>query len=290
MTAYLNGQFLPIAEARISPLDRGFLFGDGAYEVIPVYSRRPFRIDEHLKRLQQTLDGIRLANPYSLDHWRGLVERIVLENDFDDQSVYIQVTRGADSKRDQAFPIGVAPTVFIFTSPLIAPSAEQRETGIAVISALDNRWLRCDLKTVALLANVLLRQQAIDAACVETIMLREGFLTEGAASNIFVVKDGVLLAPPKDHRMLPGITYDVVLELAARHGMPYQVREICEAELRAADELWMTSSTKEVLPITTLDGKPVGHGSAAGKPGPAARQMYAWYHAFRDEVMRKADA
>jgi D-alanine transaminase len=290
MTAFLNGQFLPIAEAKISPLDRGFLFGDGAYEVIPVYSRRPFRIGEHLKRLQHTLEGIRLANPYSLEHWRTLVERIVAESDFADQSVYIQVTRGADSKRDQAFPTGVAPTAFIFTAPLITPTAEQRESGIAVVSALDNRWLRCDLKTVALLANVLLRQQAIDAGCVETLMLREGFLTEGAASNIFVVKEGVLLAPPKDHRMLAGITYDVVLELAARHGMPHQIREIFESEVRDADELWMTSSTKEILPIATLDGKPVGHGTAAGKPGPAAKQMYAWYCAFRDDVMRNADA
>ena len=286
MTAYLNGQFLPLDEAKISPLDRGFLFGDGAYEVIPVYSRHPFRIDEHLRRLQQTLDGIRLPNPHTLEQWRALVERIVQEGDADDLSVYIQVTRGADNKRDQAFPIGVAPTTFIFSAPLITPTAAQRKAGIAVISALDNRWLRCDLKTVALLANVLLRQQAIDAGCVETIMLREGFLTEGAASNIFVVKDGVLLAPPKDHRMLAGITYDVVLELAAQHGMAYEVREIADAELRVADELWMTSSTKEVLPITTLDGQPVGD----GKPGPAARQMYAWYCAFRDEVMRKADA
>ena len=286
MTAYLNGQFLPLAEAKISPLDRGFLFGDGAYEVIPVYSRRPFRIDEHLRRLQQTLDGIRLPNPHTRAQWRARVERIVQEGEADDQSVYIQVTRGADNKRDQAFPVGVAPTTFIFSAPLITPSAAQRETGIAVVSALDNRWLRCDLKTVALLANVLLRQQAIDAGCVETIMLREGFLTEGAASNIFVVKDGVLRAPPKDHRMLAGITYDVVLELAAKHGMAHEVREIADAELRVADELWMTSSTKEILPITTLDGQPVGH----GKPGPAARKMYAWYCAFRDQVMRKADA
>jgi D-alanine transaminase len=285
MTAYLNGQFLPIEDAKISPLDRGFLFGDGGYEVIPVYSRRPFRIDEHLRRLQITLDGIRLPNPHSLDEWRRLVERIIADNDFSDQSVYIQVTRGADSKRDQAFPAGVQPTTFIFTAPLVTPSAAQRETGIAVVSALDNRWLRCDLKTVALLANVLLRQQAIDAGCVETIMLRDGYLTEGAASNIFVVREGLLLAPPKDHRMLPGITYDVVLELAARHGMPHEVREISEAEVRSADELWMTSSTKEVLPITTLDGKPVG----TGKPGPAAARMYAWYCAFRDEVMRKVD-
>lgn len=286
MTAYLNGQYLPLAEARISPLDRGFLFGDGAYEVIPVYSRRPFRIDEHLRRLQHTLDGIRLANPHGAAEWRERIGRVVADAQSEDQSVYIQVTRGADSKRDHAFPQGVPPTVFIFSAPLVTTAEAVRETGIAAVTALDNRWLRCDLKTVALLANVLLRQQAIDAGCVETLMLREGYLTEGAASNIFVVKDGVLLAPPKDHRMLPGITYDIVLELAARHGMPHAVREIAEAELRVADEIWMTSSTKEVLPITTLDGRPVGQ----GRPGPAARRMYDWYRAFRDEVMRNADA
>ncbi len=286
MTAYLNGQYLPLAEARISPLDRGFLFGDGAYEVIPVYSRRPFRIDEHLRRLQHTLDGIRLANPHGAAEWRERIGRVVADAQSEDQSVYIQVTRGADSKRDHAFPQGVPPTVFIFSAPLVTTADAVREAGIAAVTALDNRWLRCDLKTVALLANVLLRQQAIDAGCVETLMLREGYLTEGAASNIFVVKDGVLLAPPKDHRMLPGITYDIVLELAARHGMPHAVREIAEAELRVADEIWMTSSTKEVLPITTLDGRPVGQ----GRPGPAARRMYDWYRAFRDEVMRNADA
>lgn len=286
MTAYLNGQYLPLAEARISPLDRGFLFGDGAYEVIPVYSRRPFRIDEHLRRLQHTLDGIRLANPHSVAEWHERIGRVVAAAQSEDQSVYIQVTRGADSKRDHAFPQDVPPTVFIFSAPLVTTADAVREAGIAAVTALDNRWLRCDLKTVALLANVLLRQQAIDAGCVETLMLREGYLTEGAASNIFVVKNGVLLAPPKDHRMLPGITYDIVLELAVRHGMPHAVREIAEAELRAADEIWMTSSTKEVLPITTLDGRPVGQ----GRPGPAARRMYDWYRAFRDEVMRNADA
>ena len=289
MTAYLNGRFLPIEEASISPLDRGFLFGDGAYEVIPVYSHRPFRIEEHLGRLQATLDAIRLPNPHSSGEWRVLVERIVAESPFADQSIYIQVTRGADNKRDQPFPVGVAPTVFIFSAELVTATAAQRATGMGAVTALDNRWLRCDLKTVSLLANVLLRQQASDAGCAETVMLRDGYLTEGAASNIFVVKDGVLLAPPKDHRMLPGITYDVVLELAARHGMPYAVREICEAELRSADELWMTSSTREVLPIVVLDGKAVGRGAAAGKPGPAAQRMYAWYCAFRDEVMRRAD-
>jgi D-alanine transaminase len=285
MNCYLNGRFLPIDEARVSPLDRGFLFGDGAYELIPVYSRRPFRREEHLGRLQQTLDGIRLANPLSIPEWTAVVDRLIAEANFDDQSIYLQVTRGADTKRDHAFPAGVAPTSFAFTAPLVTTPQAVRERGIACITVVDSRWLHCNLKVLALLPNVLLRQQAIDEGCVEAILLRDGFLTEGAASNIFVCKDGVLLAPPKDHRMLPGITYDVVIELAARHGMRHVVREISAAELRSADEVWMTSSTKEVLPVTTLDGQPVG----TGVPGSMAKQMYGWYVDFRDQVMRRRD-
>ena len=284
MTAYLNGQFLPLAEARISPLDRGFLFGDGAYEVIPVYDRRAFRLEEHLTRLQRTLDGIALANPHSAGEWRERLQRVISESDFDDQSLYLQVTRGADSKRDQSFPKDLPPTVFIFSTALPSLTA-QREDGIAVLSAVDNRWLRCHLKTVSLLPNVLLRQQAIDVGAAETILLRDGMLSEGATSNIFVVKDNVLLAPQRDHRMLAGITYDLVLELAAAHAMPCQLRDIAEAELRVADELWLTSSTREVLPITRLDGQPVG----SGKPGPAVRRTQAWYSAYRQRVARDGE-
>ena len=290
MTAYLNGQFLPLSEARISPLDRGFLYADGVYEAIPVYSRFPFRIDEHLRRLQDSLDGIALANPHTREQWRAIIVRLIAEAEFDDQSVYIQVTRGADLKREAPFPKGIAPTVFLFTAPLIAPSAAQRESGVATITAEDIRWARCDLKTVTLLANVLMRQKAVDAGCTETIMLRDGHLTEGSASNIFCVKDGVILTPPKDQHMLAGITYDIVLELAAQHGAPHEVRPVSEIELRSADELWMTASSKEVLAITTLDGQPVGKGALAGKPGPVTRQMHAWYCVFRDEVMRHANA
>ncbi len=290
MTAYLNGQFMPLSEARISPLDRGFLYADGVYEVIPVYSRCPFRIDEHLRRMQSSLDGIRLPNPHSDDAWRAIIRRLIAAAEFADQTLYIQITRGADLRRDPTFPKGVAPTVFLFTAPLVRPTPEQRQSGVATITAQDIRWARCDLKTVALLPNVLMRQLAADAGCVETIMLRDGFLTEGSASNVFVVKDGIILAPPKDQRILPGITYDLVLELAARHGAPHAVRPVNEAELRSADELWITSSTKEVLPIATLDGQPVGHGALAGKPGPVTGQMHAWYCAFRDQVTRGAGA
>ena len=283
ITAYVDGAFLPLAEARVSPMDRGFLFGDGAYEVILVYSRRAFRLDEHVARLGNTLAAMRLANPHGADEWKAIILEIVARNPWDDQSVYLQVTRGADTRRNHAFPgPEVKPTVFLMSEPLVTPSAEQLATGIAAVSAADIRWLRCDLKTVSMLANCLLRQHAIDHGCMETVLFRDSFLTEGAASSIFVCKDGVLLVPPKSHLMLPGITYDVVLELARRHGMKHEVREVLEAEVRSADELWMTSSTKEVLPITALDGRPVGD----GKPGPMGRQMYAWYQDFKNTVMR----
>ena len=283
ITAYVNGQYVPLAEARVSPMDRGFLFGDGAYEVIPVYSRRAFRIDEHVARLANTLAAMRLANPHGAEEWKAIIGEIVARNPWDDQSVYLQVTRGADTKRNHAFPgPEVTPTVFLMSEPLVTPSAEQLATGVSAASAADIRWLRCDLKTVSMLANCLLRQHAIDKGCAETVLFRDSFLTEGAASSIFVCKDGVLLVPPKSHLMLPGITYDVVLELARAHGMTHEVREVLEAEVRSADELWMTSSTKEVLPITSLDGQPVGN----GQPGPMGRQMYAWYQEFKQTVMR----
>jgi D-alanine transaminase len=289
MQAYLNGQFLPLSEARISPLDRGFLYADGVYEVIPVYSRYPFRLDEHLRRFQDSFDGIRLVNPHTPDEWRAIILRLIAATDFDDQAVYIQVTRGADVKRDQCFP-KVPPTIFLFSAPLVSPSAAQREAGVAVITAPDIRWSRCDLKTVSLLANILTRQLSADAGCTETIMLRDGMLTEGSATNVFAVKNGVILTPPKDQRILPGITYDVVMELAVKHNAPHEVRPISEAELRSADELWLTSSTKEVLAIATLDGQPVGQGAQAGKPGPVTRQMHAWFSAFKEEVMRHGGA
>jgi len=279
---YLNGRFLPVGEASVSPMDRGFLFGDGAYEVIPVYSRRPFRLDEHVARLANTLAAIRLPDPHSAEQWQAIIRGVIERNEWEDQSVYLQVSRGADDKRNHAFPKVMRPTVFLMSEPLVTPPEVQRQAGVAAVSAADFRWLRCDLKTVALLANCLLRQHAVDQGCMETILFRDGFLTEGAASNIFVVRDGVILTPPKSHLMLPGITYDVVLELAARHGLAHEVREILEDEVRHADELWMTSSTKEVLPITTLDGRPVGD----GKPGPVGQQMHAFYQDFKNTVMR----
>jgi D-alanine transaminase len=244
-------EWLPPEEARVPVMDRGFLFGDGVYEVIPVYSRRPFRLEQHLQRLQLSLDGIQLANPHGMQEWIGFITQLAAAAEWEDQSIYIQVTRGPMAVRNHAFPKEVTPTSVIFAEPMTTPAASQREQGIAAVSAADIRWLRCDLKTTSLLANCLLRQMAVVAGCVETVLFRDGFLTEGSASSIFVVKDGILLAPIQNHLMLPGITYDVILELAALHGLPHEVRDITEAETRGADELWMCSSTKEVLPIVS---------------------------------------
>lgn len=285
MIAYLNGVFLPLADAKVSALDRGFVFGDGVYEIVPVYSGKPFRLDEHLRRLQASLDGIRLANPHGIAEWRERILQLVAQQDFADQSVCIQVTRGAPASaplRDHPFPKDVPPTVFMFAQPLVTASPAQKAAGARAVTAVDNRWLRCNIKAISLLANVLLRQQAVDADCAETVLLRDGFLTEGAASNIFVVKDGVLRSPPPSNLMLTGITYDVVLELAAAHGIPHELRAIPEAEVRNADELWMTSSTREIMPIVQLDDAPVG----AGVPGPLAQRMDRLYQTFKQEVMR----
>ena len=281
MSVFLNGRFMPDAEATISVFDRGFVFGDGVYELVPVYSRQPFRLDDHLRRLQASLDGIRLDNPYGMNGWRDLIQQLVELHDFADQSVYIQVTRGV-APRDHPFPKGVPPTVFMFAQPLVTAPAELKRAGVCAVTAVDNRWSRCNIKAISLLANILLRQQAVDAGCAETVLLRDGWLTEGTASNIFVVKNGVLLAPPPSNMMLTGITYDVALELAASHAIPLEVRPICEAEVRGADELWMTSSTKEIMAIVKLDGIAVG----AGVPGPLAQRMDALYQTFKQQVMR----
>lgn len=280
-TIYLNGKLMPIEEACIPVLDRGFIFGDGVYEVIPVYSRKPFRLNNHLERLQHSLDGIRLKNPYSNTQWGDLLAQLIANNSGDDQSIYLHITRGV-AKRDHAFPEDVEPTVFMMSNPLLAPSQSLFTTGIAAITAVDNRWVRCDIKAISLLPNVLLRQQAKDAGALETVLLRDGFLTEASASNIFVIKNNILLAPPKNHLMLPGITYDVVLELAAENNIAYEVRDISEAELRDADEILLTSSTKEVMSITRLDNKQVGD----GKPGAMFKKLHQLYQHCKATVMR----
>ncbi|SEM79515.1 D-amino acid aminotransferase [Nitrosomonas marina] len=277
---FLNGQFMPIEKASISVLDRGFIFGDGVYEVIPVYSRRPFRLDKHLHRLQHSLDGIRLKNPYTTEQWSDLIGQVVDKNAGDDQSIYLHITRGV-AKRDHPFP-DVPPTVFMMSNPLLPPLPESLEKGVAAITASDNRWIRCDIKSISLLPNVLLRQIAVDAGAAETILIRDGFLTEGSASNIFVVKDQVLLAPPKSHLMLPGITYDVLLELVAENHVIHEVREISEDELFSAEEIMLTSSTREIMAVTRLNEQSVGTGS----PGAMFRQLHQFYQQYKATHMR----
>lgn len=279
--AYLNGNYQPLAETKVSVLDRGFLFGDGVYEVVPVYGRRPFRLDAHLQRLEASLAAIRLDNPLQRAEWETIVARLIEAADFADQQVYLQVTRGPAAVRNHAFPAEVHPTVLGMTEELKPPAPELLREGVSAISTEDIRWLRCDIKSISLLANCLLRQLAVDACCAETVMFRNGLLTEGAATNIFLLKDGVLLAPPKSRLMLPGITYDVMLEIAAQQQLPCRIRDIAEAEVRSADELLMTSSTREVLPIVRLDGRPVG----AGVPGPLGLRLAAGYQDFKRREM-----
>ncbi len=282
---YLNGKFLPIEDAKVSVLDRGFIFGDGVYEVIPVYSRRPFRLDEHLARLQSSLDAIRIVNPHPAMKWKEFIARIIAGNPWEDQNVYLQITRGV-ARRDHVFPKNLTPTVFIMANPLVPPTAEQVKNGVPAIVLPDLRWLRCDIKTTALLGNCMLRTLAAEAGCAEAILVRDGVLTEASASNVFVVKDGTVLAPPKSHLILPGITYDVVIEILRANGIAHEVRPVKESELRSADEVWISSSSREVLPVTTLDGKPVGKGENAGKPGPVGARVYSLYQQFKARVMR----
>ena len=278
---FLNDKFLPIEQAMVPVLDRGFIFGDGVYELVPVYSRVPFRIDEHLRRLERSLAEVKIRNPYTAAQWKEIIARLIGEQAFDDQGVYLQVTRGV-AKRDHAFPKDVEPTVFIMSNPLVSPPRELVEKGAAALSAVDNRWLRCDVKSISLIGNCLLRQISADAGAAETIMFRDGNLTEASASNVFIVKDGVIRSPAKSNLILPGITYDVVVELARSAAMPLEFGQVSEAEVRAADEVWITSSSKEVLAIVELDGSPVGD----GRPGPAFRRMYQLYQEFKQRVMR----
>jgi D-alanine transaminase len=278
---FLNGKFMPVEEARVPVLDRGFIFGDGVYELIPVYSRVPFRMDEHLARLERSLAAVQIRNPYSRTEWRDIILQLVARQPFEDQGVYFQVTRGV-AKRDHAFPKDTAPTVFIMSNPLVNPPRELVERGASAVTAVDNRWQRCDIKSISLIGNCLLRQVSADAGAVETILFRDGMLTEASASNVFVVKGGVVLSPPKSNLILPGITYDVITEIAQAAGLPLEFRDVSEAEVRAADELWITSSSKEVLAVVTLDGKAVG----SGKPGPVFHRVYALYQEFKRKVMR----
>jgi D-alanine transaminase len=280
---YLNGELVPLSEARVPVLDRGFIFGDGIYEVAPLYAleggRTAFRFSQHLARLARSVDKIGIVNPFSDAGWRELIGRVVDANEADgslraDQNAiaYIQVTRGV-AKRGHAFPAGVKPTVFVMVTPLNLPDAAQRAQGVRCVSAEDRRWLNCDIKSVSLLGNVLMAQFAAENDAFETIQFRDGMVTEGSSSNVWMVKGGVLSAPPRSHKILEGIRYGLIEELTRECGIRFEAREITEAELRAADEIIVSSATKEVLPVTQLDGQPVGE----GKPGAVFAALYAAY-------------
>jgi D-alanine transaminase len=278
---YLNGKFMPIEEARVPVLDRGFIFGDGVYELVPVYSRVPFRLEEHLNRLERSLAAVKIRNPHTRAEWRDIVLQLVAKQPFEDQGVYFQVTRGV-AKRDHSFPKDATPTVFGMSNPLVTPPKELVERGASCVTAVDERWLHCDIKSISLLGNCMMRQLSAEQGGVETIMFRDGKLTEASASNVFVVRSGVILSPPKTNLILPGITYDVVVELAQGAALPLEFRDITRDEVFSADELWVTSSSKEVLPVVKLDDKVIG----SGKPGPVFAKMHRLYQEFKQKVMR----
>jgi D-alanine transaminase len=277
---YLNGKFLPPDQARVSVFDRGFIFGDGVYEVIPVFGGRLFRLPHHLSRLDASLGAIRLCNPHTQQEWNDIFTRLLAAGS-GDQYIYLQITRGV-APRDHAFPPNITPTVFAYAQPLKYSPPEQLAQGVTAVTAADIRWQRCDIKAIALLANALLRQEAIDQGAVEAILVRDGLVTEGAASNIFVVKNGRLVTPPKGPFILPGITRDLVVEIARAKGIPCDELPVKIETLTSADEVWLTSSTKEILPITRIDGRPVGN----GKPGPIHAKMFALYKEYKQAFIQ----
>jgi D-alanine transaminase len=277
---YLNGQVLPVSQARVSVLDRGFIFGDGVYDVVPVYRRRLFRFDEHVARLERSLAKLRIPNPFSRDQWlehvRPLVAALADDSGAEDQVVYVEVTRGV-APRDHVMPAGIEPTVFIMVNPMRPPTAEQRHHGVACVTARDFRWERGDIKSISLLGNVLARQISADAGAAETIMFRDGFLTEAATCNVWIAKDGALLGAPKSERVLEGIRVELLRELCEESGIAYNLRPIPEGDVLTADEVMLTSATKEILPVTRIDGGPVGHGALRGRPGPVYSRLYEAY-------------
>lgn len=279
-SVYLNGEILPLEQARVSVLDRGFLFGDGVYEVIPAYGGRPLRLAQHLDRLDRSLAAIRLTNPFPRRDWSDLVHRMLEELGTADQYVYLQVTRGVVPERDHLCPEGVTPTVFLMTKPIKPRDPAVSERGVGAATCEDLRWLMCDVKAIALLANVLFRRQAADAGALEAILVRDGLAVEGAVSNLFVVRDGVLVTPPKSRYLLPGITRDLVLELACAEGIPAREADIPREDLFRAEEVWLSSSTREVLPVTRIDGQAVGDGS----PGPLWHRMSTIYQDYKQRL------
>ena len=277
---YLNGSCLPLKDARISPLDRGFLYADGAYEVMPVYGGRPFRFAAHADRLTRSLGALRMADPHTRPEWRAILGELIERNGGGDIYLYWQVTRGAQNGRTHAPLPDIPRTVFAFCAPLPPTSAEQLANGLACITAADTRWARCDIKSVALLANVLLRQESIDAGAAETILLRDNELTEASASAVHVVLGREVLTPPNSRRILPGTTRSVVEEMATRAGLPWRSAPVSATQLRDANEIWISAATREVQAVTRLDGRPVGE----GRPGPHWRAVYEQLQRYKREL------
>ena len=277
---YLDGEYTRVCDAKVSVLDRGFIFGDGIYEVVPVYGRRLFRFDEHMARLQRSLTKVRIDNPHTPEDWlqrcRRLVQMLAEQTAAEDQLVYIQVTRGV-AVREHTMPSGITPTVYMMVTPMKPPTPEQRHHGVACMTARDFRWERGDIKSLSLLGNVMARQISADHGAVETILFRDGFLTEASSSNVWVVHEGALLGVPKSEHVLEGIRFELLRELCEDVGIAYNLRPIAEADVRSADELLLSSATKEVLAVTQLDGEAVGHGALRGKPGPVYSRLYEAY-------------
>ncbi len=273
---YLNGMLTPLSEAKIPVLDRGFIFGDGVYEVIPVYRRKPFRPAQHMARLFRSLAAIGIPNPHTKNEWMALIDKVTSAHPADDQLVYMQVTRGV-APRGHSFPKTVTPTVFIMTNPFSHYSDASRAQGVACASMEDQRWLHCEIKSISLLGNVLAAQHAADHDAIEVIQFRDGFLSEGSSSNVWIVKNGMVMGPPKDNLILEGIRYGLIEEMCAAGNIPFEARRITRDDVFNADEVLLSSATKEVLPVATIDGKPVGN----GKPGPIYQKLYAAYQAAK---------
>jgi D-alanine transaminase len=277
---YLNGAYLPLSEARVSPLDRAFLFGDAVYEVIPVYGGRAFRLKEHLDRLNRSLAAIRMAAPHSHAEWADICHTLVGQGAGHDAYLYLQVTRGSELGRNHAWSDGLTPTIFLYATALDATPAKLLEQGVAAVTAADIRWARRDIKSTALLANVLLKQLAVDAGAFETIMIENGELTEGSSTTVHVIAQGVIHTPPNGHHILPGTTREVVTELAVRLNLRSNSSPVPEGMLRSADEIWLAFATRGVLPVTALDGRAVG----SGRPGPLFKRMHAAFVDYKREL------
>ena len=284
LPCYLNGEYTALPDARISVMDRGFIFGDGIYEVVPAYGGRPFRFAEHMARLDRSLAELRMRNPLTRPQWLEIATKLIADlsaftgaaAENSDQLVYIQITRGV-ALRDHVMPTDITPTVFAMASVMKPPSAKDRAQGVACVTADDFRWQKAHIKTTSLLGAVFARQISADAGAAETVMFRDGFLSEAAASNVWVVKGGVVMGPPRDHLVLEGIRYSLIEQLCRDASVPFELRRVTRAEVLAADELMLSSATKEVLPVTTLDGRPVGN----GRPGPICALLHAGYQAAK---------